>query len=203
MKTSLPGEAERTQIIEGFIAVVAERGFRTTQLEAVLARTGVDETAFEHHFEDLDDCFRATWKYVSDRYMPNALAAYERANGWREQIRAVGRAIADYLVEHPGHGWILFVEGPAPGKPGGATDPNVEVFIELIDRGRFEMDDPNSLTRATAEGIAGAVNERIADTLKRRALEDIPQLTPELMYLVVLPYLGPEAAAEELHRGIS
>lgn len=201
MKTSPPEEAERDQIVEGFIAVVAERGFRTTELDTVLSRAGVEEAAFERHFEDMDDCFHVAWGYVSERYMPHALAAYEHASGWREQIRAIGRAILDYLVERPDHGWILFVEGPAPGKPGGATDPNVEIFIELIDRGRFEMDDPDSLTRATAEGIAGAVNERIADTLKRGAVEELPRLMPELMYLVVLPYLGPEAAGEELHRG--
>lgn len=202
MKTSPPTEAERAQIIEGFIAVVAERGFRETEMDAVLDSAGVGEAAFERHFEDLDACFHASWEYVSDRYMPNALAAYERASGWREQIRAVGRAIVEYLVERPDHGWILFVEGPAPDKPGGATDPNVEVFIELLDRGRLEMEDPDSLTRATAEGIAGAVNERLADSLKRGAAEEIPRLMPELMYLVVLPYLGPEDAAEELHRGI-
>jgi AcrR family transcriptional regulator len=199
--TSRPREAERARIVEGFIAVVAERGYAATSVAEVLGRTGVDEATFHGHFEDEAACFQAAWEFVSNRYMPNALAAYQGASGWRQQIRAVGQAILGYLLEHPDHGRILFVEGPDPDEPGRALDPNVDVFIELIDGGRREMDDPSVLTRATAEGIAGAVNERIAVCLRQGADEELPKLLPELMYLVVLPYLGSRAAIEELHRG--
>lgn len=203
MKTRQPQEAERERIIEGFIALVAARGYREISLEAVLAATGADEETFHRHFEDEDACFQAAWRYVSDRYMPNALAAYQSASGWREQMRAVGHAILTYLTEHPDHGRILFVEGPTPREPARSVlDPNVDVFIELVDLGRQEMDDPDSLTRATAIGLAGAVNERIALCLKHGADEELPQMLPELMYLVVLPYLGVEVAVEELHRGL-
>ena len=201
MTTNRLQEAERAPIIEGFIAAVAERGYAATSVAEVLSRAGVDEATFHRHFDDEAACFQAAWEFVSNRYMPNALAAYQSASGWREQIRAVGRAILGYLLEHPDHGRILFVEGPDPNEPGRALDPNVDVFIELIDGGRQEMDDPDMLTRATAEGIAGAVNERIAVCLRRGADEELPQLLPQLMYLVVLPYLGSKAAIEELHRG--
>ncbi len=202
MTTNRPQEAERTRIVESFIELVADRGYRATSVESVLARAEVDEATFRRYFDDEAACFQAAWEFVSDRYMPNALAAYQGASGWREQIRAVGQAILDYLLEHPDHGRILFVEGPAPGEPARAPlDPNVDVFIELIDGGRREMDDPDMLTRATAEGLAGAVNERIAVCLLRGADDELPKLLPELMYLVVLPYLGSEAAIEELHRG--
>ncbi len=199
-----PAQAtERDRIIEAFIEIVAERGYEKTSLEAVVDHADVDGEAFHHYFEDKAACFAAAWNSVSESYMPRALAAYEGASGWREQMRAVGQAMLAHLTEHPDHGRILFVEGPEPGEPARTPlDPNVEVFIELIDRGRQEMEDPDLLTRATAEGIAGAVNERIAECLKRGADDELPRLVPELMYLVVRPYLGAEVAAEELHRGI-
>jgi AcrR family transcriptional regulator len=197
------GEAERTRIFESFIEVVAERGYKATPLDAVLARAGIDEAAFHRYFADADACFRAAWDYISEGYMAKALAAYESEAGWRERIRAVGRAMLAYLTEHPHHARILFIEGPTPGERALAPlDPNIDVFIELIDSGRLEMDDPDSLTRATAEGLAGAVDERIAVCLLRGADEQLPGLLPELLYLVVRPYLGTEAAVEELHRGV-
>jgi AcrR family transcriptional regulator len=203
MSIGLPEETERDQIIESFIEVVAKLGYRGTPLEVVLARTGVSEETFRRHFGDEDECFQAAWEFVNERYMPSALAAYEGATGWREQIRAVAHAILRYLTRHPDHARILFVEGPTPGDPARTPlDPKIETFIALIDLGRQEMDDPDSLTRATAEGLAGAVNQRIALCLQQGADDELPRLLPELMYLVVRPYLGNAVAVEELHRGV-
>jgi AcrR family transcriptional regulator len=194
-------EAERDRIIEAFIAVVAERGYKAAPLEAVLARAGVVEEAFRRHFDDEEACFRAAWELINERYVARAMAGYEGAVGWREQIRAVAQAILDYLTEFPDHARILFVEGPTPGDPAQAFfDAKVELFIELIDSGRAEATEPDLLTRATAEGIAGAVSERIALCLKRGEDEELAGMLPELMFLVVRPYLGTEVAAEELHR---
>jgi len=203
MKTRQPQEAERDRIVEAFIGVVAERGYRATSLEPVLARAEVDEEAFRRHFADEKACFRAAWEFVSARYMPNAVGAFESATGWRWQMRALSHAILDYLTEHPDHARILFAEGPTPDEPVRTPlDPNVEVFVGLIDRGRLEMDDPDAVTRATAEGLAGAANERIALAIRRNADHELPQLLPQLMFLIVRPYLGDEVAGEELRQEV-
>lgn len=203
MKTRRPREAERDQIVEAFIEVVAERGYRAAPLEAILDRAEIDEETFRHHFADRETCFKAAWEYVSARYMPNAVDAFENTTGWRRQMRALSLAILRYLTGHPDHARILFVEGPTPEEPVRTPlDPNVDVFIELIDRGRLEMADPDSLTRATAEGLAGAANERIALCIQRNADHELPQLLPQLMSLIVRPYLGYEVAAEELRRKV-
>jgi AcrR family transcriptional regulator len=202
VKTHRAEGTERDRIIESFIAVVAEAGYGGTPLDAVLARAGIDAETFHRHFDDEDACFRAAWEYVSARYMPTAQAAYEGASGWRWQMRALAHAILRYLTEHPDHARILFIEGAAPEPSRTPIDPNVEVFIDLIDRGRLEMDDPDALTRATAEGLAGAADERIVLCLQRGADDELPRLLPQLMYMIVRPYLGEEVAIEELHGGV-
>ncbi len=196
-------ETERDRVIEGFIETVADLGYNATSLEAILARTGIDEETFHRHFADKEECFLAAWDYVTRRARPRALAAYESRDTWVEQMRAVGEEIYDYATKHPAHARIIYVEGPAAGERARQrVASTLEVFTELIDRGRCELDDPDSLTRATAEGLAGAVYEQAGVLLMRGADEEIPQLVPQLMFAVVLPYLGIEQAMKELHREI-
>ncbi|HVY79058.1 MAG TPA: hypothetical protein VG898_11180 [Solirubrobacterales bacterium] len=84
-------------------------------------------------------------------------------------------------------------------------DRDVEALIELIDRGRRHLDDPRSLTRATAEGIGGAVFELIAisrarDEGARGRGEEPSDLLPQLMFFALRPYLGVDLALAELRR---
>lgn len=77
------------------------------------------------------------------------------------------------------------------------SEAEIECLVDLIDAGRAEPLAPASLTRVTAEALGGA----IVLELCRGARDDPPpesELVPSLMYLAVLPYIGADAAAEEL-----
>jgi AcrR family transcriptional regulator len=132
--------------------------------------------------------------------MPDVLAAFQSKDSWREQVRAVGLTLMEYLTANPDHARVLTLEDRMPRERAWKLlDHNIEVFTELIDLGRQEMDDPDSLTRATAEGLAGAVHEQLIARISREDPE-LPTLLAPLMYMVVRPYLGDEAALEELRR---
>ena len=175
-------------------------GYRNVTLAMVLERAGVDQAAFHRHFSDLDDCFVA----VLSEHTKSFLAAVERAfasqEEWRSQIRAVAFAILEFLNEDPDRGRFLFVESPFGGERAQLIrDQGLEAMYELIDRGRFELDDPESLSRSTAEAIAGTIFTRIHTAILQGELTVGRQMLPELMYTVVLPYLGTEVALAELN----
>jgi hypothetical protein len=77
-------------------------------------------------------------------------------------------------------------------------DQGMQGFFLLIDQGRNEMEDPESLTPYTAETIGSAIYQRIQTAIETDELEEFESAVPEMMYMAVLPYLGPEAAQEEL-----
>jgi AcrR family transcriptional regulator len=197
--------AERERILVSFTELVGERGYERTPLRDVLDRAGVDEVAFQSHFADADECFRAAWDFINESFMPTCIGAFERTEGWREQVRAVGIALIEYVIERPNYGRMLFVEGPTPRAPRRLPldDPNIGFFIELVDAGRSLMKEPEALTRATAEGLVGAVHQRVAICLLEGDMEELRFLIPQMMSVVVMPYLGPGVAVEELHRGPS
>jgi len=194
-------ETERARLLEGFIEAVAELGYQGTSLEEILIAADIDPEAFHRHFADKEEGFLAAWEFITDRCLPRALAAFSAEDVWHEQMRAVGEAVFGYLMEFPAHARILYVEGPLAGEAARAlVERNVDIYTELIDGGRRELDDPESLTRATAEGLAGAVYEQVSIHLARGSADDLPQLLPQLMFMVVRPYLGYEAAMRELQR---
>ena len=197
------GTAERDRILASITYLVGENGYAATSLSEVLSRAELREEEFRHHFEDLPTAFRAAWQQASDLYMEAALAAFQEEAEWRLQMRAVARSIFEFVLRDPHRGRILFAEGCNPEEPVRTQidDPNVEAFVALIDAGRQQMEDPTLLTKATAEGIFGAVKEQVAGALEEKDLERLPSLYPQLMSMVVRPYLGDEAAREELLLG--
>ncbi len=87
-----------------------------------------------------------------------------------------------------------------------AGEPAQRLFLEtfnrlvnLLDEGSEEAEGPESLSLATAIGVGGVVFARIQEAVAKDELGLGEEEIPELMYAAVFPYLGAEAAEEELH----
>ena len=74
----------------------------------------------------------------------------------------------------------------------------IQQMIDLLDEGRSATPDPERITKATAESLAGGILIQIYTAVGEGRLGPESELVPQLMYAAVLPYLGPESAAEEL-----
>jgi hypothetical protein len=76
----------------------------------------------------------------------------------------------------------------------------MQMLYVLIDRGREELADPGSVPEELAATIGGGIYNRMR--MQLTAEPDNPgrwdPIVPELMYSVIEPYLGTEAALEEL-----
>ena len=189
--------AERRLIHEGIVAVVCERGYRDTTVEAVCARVGLDPDAFGRNFADLEEAFCEIYDAEREKVLVAAATAFSAEPTWRDGIRASAYALVAYILENPVRSRIAFVEGLSAGERAQMIrEQGMQALFELIDLGRHELDDPNSLSRATAEGIGGSIYNQLQLAVEREAVTY--DLVPRLMYNVVLPYLGTEVAREEL-----
>jgi hypothetical protein len=70
-------------------------------------------------------------------------------------------------------------------------------MIDLLDEGRAEAAEPERLSRATAEGIAGGILTQIYEAAAHGSVIR-PEAVPGMLYAAYLPYLGAEIAGEEL-----
>jgi len=119
---------------------------------------------------------------------------------WRERLRAELYSLHRFLAADPRAAELLLAELRCTAEPGPpAAERWAESLFELIDEGREEPGAPAGLGRMTAEALGGGICTRLyAAVVRDGQLPPAAEVVPELMYCVVLPYCGRDAAREEL-----
>jgi AcrR family transcriptional regulator len=194
------GAGERAQIVDAVIEIAAERGYGETTIEAIVERAGLDRPAFDRHFRGKYDCFVSAWQDLNEECLETMVRAYESAERWPDRLRAVAEQIVRGLRDDPSRA-SFGVEVLAAGDAARARrDMTMRVVSGLIDAGRNQMEDPEAVPHTTAEALAGSAYGQIYSRVVRGAVDELPALVPQLMSAVVMPYLGVEAAMDELRR---
>jgi AcrR family transcriptional regulator len=200
-ETRTAASSERAQLIEALIEIAAERGYMDTSIEMVVAHAGLDRPAFDRHFRGKYDGFLSAWQEMNEECMASLMHAYNSAKYWPDRLRAVAVEVVGSLCNDPSRAGFA-VEVLAAGDAARARrDMTMRVIASLIDAGRKEMDDPESVPHTTAEALAGSAYGQVYAKVVRGDTDELPKLIPQLMSAAVMPYLGVEAALEELDRG--
>jgi AcrR family transcriptional regulator len=189
---------ERLRVERALYELCLEQRYLEVELPVLLDRAGIDKQTFRRHFADLDACFCSFYLELRDELMRRVCEAFLRESGWRHQIRGAAWTIADYIREDPGRARIAFVEVWFAGERAKLLrEEAMRELFHLIDQGRRERGD-DRLSPLTAEFVGSSVYLRLQVLIERGEIEKLETEVPELLYVVVLPYLGHEVAEEEL-----
>jgi AcrR family transcriptional regulator len=181
------------------IELCFERGYAELTVEALCARAGLDPAHFEHCYADLEENFCAVFERELDLLLAELAAVLDGLSGWRPRLRAVAYAFHRWLAADPARTHLMVTEIRGAGERAQQIQwRGIQRMIDLLDEGRTQAEDPDRLSKATAESLAGGILTQIYAAVAKGPLGPEAELVPELMYTAVLPYLGPEAAAEEL-----
>ena len=192
---------ERERIVEALIEIAAERGYAETTIELILDRAGLDRPAFDRHFRGKYDCFLTAWQEINEGCMREMLEAFNSQEEWPDRLRAVACEIVDNLRNDPSRASFAVEVLSAGDAARARRDMTMRVIASLIDAGRNEMDDPESVPHTTAEALAGSAYGQVYAKVVRGEADELPALVPQLMSAAVMPYLGVEAGLAELARG--
>jgi AcrR family transcriptional regulator len=184
---------------EALLDLCVERGYGDLRLADLLERSEVDAADFHSRYADLNAYFSAVLGQAYSEFFEVAQAAVARQAGWRDRMRATAYALLRFLRSDERVAHLAVVEAQHGGE--GALRLFVETFnrlVDLLDEGSAEAGGPDSPSRATALGIGGVVFTRVQEAVAKGELAQGEEEIPELMYGAVFPYLGAEAAEEEL-----
>lgn len=196
-----PSVSERTRLIEAMIEVGVERGYAETSVESIVACAGLDRPAFDRHFQGKYDCFLRAWQEMNEDCLELVMEAYNSQSRWPDRLRVVVIEMLGAIQDDPIRACFA-IEVLAAGDAARARrDMTMRVIASLIDAGRREMDEPESIPHTTAEALAGSIYGQVFGKVMRGEADRLPELIPQLMSAAVMPYLGVEAALEELDRG--
>jgi len=199
----LPAEliraVQRERLIVAMLNAAADLGYLETNVQDVIDRAGVSRPTFYEHFANKEDCFLAAFDTSAERLQKSVHAAARNGGDiWRDRVRSGLQALLRFASHEPDTARTMVVEARAASAA--AVRRRVELlddFAQCLDSQAGELlpgHRPNS--PLTASGIVGGVESLLYSRLCKQEYDQLESLLPSLMYFVVLPYEGHEAAAE-------
>lgn len=190
---------QRERLIVAMLSAAADLGYLETNVQDVIDRAGVSRPTFYEHFSNKEDCFLAAFDTSADRLRKKLAAATRRGGDvWRDRVRFALEALLKFANREPATARTMVVEARA------ASAAAVKRRVELMDEfARCLQTEAGELLPTgagnnplTAAGIVGGVESLLYSRLCKHEYDQLEALLPSLMYFVVLPYEGHEAAAE-------
>jgi len=193
-------ETRRQSILEAMVRVVGRKGYKATSVADVIAEADTSRTTFYKHFDDKHDCFLAAYDMVTERVVREVIASCDGEEDWLERVRTGLRTIVEMFALDPELARTAIVEVSAAGADARQRHWNaVSRFTEFLEDGK-EVAGERELPENIALMAAGAVSGLIFDELLTGRAERLPQLLPDLLFALLVPYIGPGAATEEMRR---
>jgi AcrR family transcriptional regulator len=189
---------QRDRMVTAVLQAVEEVGYARMTVNEVIGRARVSRKTFYDLFADREDCFLATFDQMLAETRPAVEQAYASQSDWRGGVRSALTVVLELLDQSSGVAKLFVVESMAGGER--ILRRRAEVVDELagtIDQGRQSAaakDPPTITAQALVGGVLGVLHMRIV----RNDQESFGVLLGPLMSMIVLPYLGAGAAAQEL-----
>jgi len=187
------------RIATAVIELVGSGGYESVTVAAICGGAGIDRATFESSYDGKEDCFLRVHGAIADELCLRVNAAFAAPSSWLDRIWAAGWAAFGFLHEDPLRARFLLVEVNGAGsRAQSRRDRIIEGLAELIDGGRNELEEPGSVSRCTAEMVAGAIYGTVLARVQGGAAERREHFLPELVYMATMPYLGARAAEDAL-----
>ncbi len=201
LPSDLVSAVQRERLLAAMLRAAAELGYREANVQDVIERAGVSRPTFYEHFSNKEDCFLAAFDVTAARLRERvASAAAKGGDDWRDRLRFGLETLLNFTATEPDAARTLIVEARAASVEAVMRrDDLLDHFASCIDAQVRELL-PNAPSHSpiTAAGIVGGVEALLYSRLNKGEVDDLDSLLPSMMYFLVLPYAGHEAASAEL-----
>jgi AcrR family transcriptional regulator len=195
-----PSSKEKSLAVATFIELVAERGYQNVELSEVSERAGLAPGTAERIYPDRLAYFNAGWDLLERLYVERVVSAYQPFDGWRNRLRAAARETSRLMQEFPKQAHFMVVDALSVGRAGRDRQQDAAARLAaLLDEARKDLDDPGSAPATTSGWVVGLFFDRMYRYVSTGREELFASDLPELMFLAVSSYFGPEEGLAELH----
>jgi AcrR family transcriptional regulator len=190
-------------MLEAMVRVAAAKGYEATTVADVVEAAGVSRETFETTFVGKAGCFLEAYDAVIDVLVAHVSTAFESTVGqpWQDRIVAALRALVDLLASEHDIARMAMVEVTAVGE-----DARIRYraalgrFTYFLEEGRGASEQGDELPADTARFAIGGATSMIFDEVRAGRGPELRRILPDLVFAVLMPYLGPEAAEDEMRR---
>lgn len=195
--------SQRERLLEAMLRVAAAKGYEATTVTDVIEVAGVSRETFDQMFSDKSACFLEAYDAVFDVLDAHVTSAYEAAAGepWPERVAAVLTALVELLSIEADIARMAMVEVTAAGDEVRARyRAALARFTPFLEEGREYSKQSEELPADTARFAVGGATSMIFDEIRAGRGPELKRILPDLVFAVLMPYLGPEEAEDEMRR---
>ncbi len=191
-------KSQRERIVDATAAIVAEKGFASLTIPEIASRANVSHETFYEMYPTKQDAFLGAQKIGLHQALRVTRDAYDARGGqWQEGIAASLHALMEYVCSEPSHAHLTLVDtfGASP-EAIEIRENALQAFTAYLQPGfehaPAEMDVPD----VAAEAVAGGIWQVLHHYIEQRRMHELCDAAPQLIFLTLNPFLGPDGAAE-------
>lgn len=195
--------SQRERMLEAMVRVAAAKGYEATTVTDVIEVAGVSRATFYEMFDDKASCFLEAYDAVIDVLVAHVTSAFESAAGepWPERIAVGIGALVELLAAEADIARMAMVEVTAAGDDARARyRAALARFTPFLEEGRDYSSQSEELPPDTARFAIGGATSMIFDEIRAGRGPELQRILPDLVFAVLMPYLGPEEAEIEMRR---
>jgi AcrR family transcriptional regulator/DNA-binding MarR family transcriptional regulator len=196
-------EFQHSRVLAAALEEASACGYEQTSVTAIVARAGVSRKTFYELYESREGCFRAVFEEAVAQIAEVLEPLYaDGAKKWSERVRAALAALLAFVESNREAGAFVLeyvVEGA--NKDSESRKWLLEHLRRVVEDGSEQAKAGHESSPLTAEVVVGGVLAVLHARLQARS-RDLMSLLNPLMWMIVLPYLGPAAAAKEMRRAL-
>jgi len=186
---------QRQRLLAGVARALAAHGYAEMSVADVLTEAGVSRTTFYENFENKRQCVLAAHEEAFDRLSRELFRVCAAESEWTAKVAAgVGAAIG-FAVRGPEEAQLLVVDAVA-------ADPTLaarvlasnDYLVGLLRNGREQSARAAALPELTERALVGATTSVIGMRLLSGQADQLADLEPQLVQLILMPYVGVEEA---------
>ena len=184
-------ENQRQRLLVATARVLAEHGYAQLTVEQVHSKAGVSRTTFYEHFANKQACVLVAHEEVFDRFTGELFRACAEQSEWSAKVKAGVEATIAFSMKCPEEAQLLLID-PVAADPFLATRvlSSHDYLIGLLRNGREHCPQAGSLPELTERALLGAAASVVGSRLLSGQADRLPALEPQLLQLMLMPYLG-------------
>jgi AcrR family transcriptional regulator len=191
-------KSQRERIVDATAAIVAEKGLAGLTIPEIARRANVSNQTFYSIYASKREAFLGAQKVGMHQALQITAEVYEaHAGDWPLAVAAGLRALIDYLASEPAHAHLSLVDTFAASPEAIETrNSTMHAFAAYMQPGyEIAAREQRPVPAIAAEAVAGGVWQVLHHYIENDCIAQLPQAAPQLAYMALTPFLGPDSAA--------
>jgi AcrR family transcriptional regulator len=189
----------RVNLLRAILEELAANGYGEVSVERAQQVAGISTAEFEAEFGSKDECLFAAYDCLTERVVATASAECGSGDPWPERVRVGLESLLEAIAAHPEMAKAATRSFP------GIRPAAYERYVDLLSRfepfmrqGREYSGVEEELPGEVELLAVGAAEAIIFGEVDAGRAARLPQMMPEILFSVLVPFMGPDRAADEM-----